>query len=83
MRTVRPRILRIFRPLAAAAAAVIAVGLWNADRGPALQPWPVEWTHSVEIEALDAAEDVMPLVLAAGNGESMPVIWVLPSEDES
>lgn len=71
------RTLRLWRPLAAAAAAcVLMVGLWSVGRGAKAQPWPVEWAHDVEINELEVLDGRMPFVLAGG-ANAVPVIWVL------
>ncbi len=77
-----PRVLRLWRPLAAVAAAVVlGIGLWDYDRvaAPAPDAWPVQWADTVEIDELESAGDTMPLVLSAGD-EAVPVIWVFESE---
>ena len=69
------RTLRLWGSAGAAAAAVLlAVGLW---RWPAGDEWPVEWAQSIEIDDLEVLEGRTAFVTAAQSDEDVPVIWVL------
>ena len=70
--------LRGWRPvIAAAAVCVLAVGLWRSRPASPAADWPVEWAHEVEVSDIEVFGDGTPLVIAAGTGETIPVIWVL------
>ena len=75
-----PRVLRLWRPLTAAAACVLMVGLWNIGRGPTVADWPVEWARDVEINELEVLEGCTPFVAAVGADSPVSVIWVLDDE---
>ena len=74
----RPLVLRLWPPVAAAAAVcLLTVGVWTFTRPSPGADWPVEWAHEVEVNALELPAGGTPLVLAAGSEDTIPVIWVI------
>jgi hypothetical protein len=76
------RVLRLWRPiaLAAAACALLAVGLWEWSWKARGQGWPVEWARDVQIEELEVADGTTPFVIDGGTGNGISVIWILDAE---
>jgi hypothetical protein len=73
---------RVWRPiaLAAAACALLAVGLWEWSWKARGQGWPVEWARDVQIEELEVADGTTPFVIDGGTGNGISVIWILDAE---
>lgn len=76
-----PRVLRLWRASAAAAAACLALAaLWGARVTAAPEAdWPVRLATNVEIHALDVGEDSTSFLVSLGD-DGARVIWVLPGE---
>lgn len=65
---------------AAAAAVLLAVGIWQGRLPMAADGRPVELDSSVEILSLEAYGEQAPMVVTVGDEGSYPVIWLV---DES
>jgi len=70
------RILRLWTPLAAAAACVILVLLWTLEPSTS-EEWPLQLATSVEIDELEVPEGATPMVISTGGENGIDVIWVL------
>ncbi len=74
------RVLRLWRPLLAAAACLVLVAVWRMQlrSGPSAdEAWPVQLATNVEIDALDVGDDATPYIV---NTDGVDMIWVLQGE---
>jgi hypothetical protein len=74
------RILRLWKPLAAAAACLLLAALWRAGTPATVKPWPMELATSVQIDQLEVSEGSTPFVVTTGGENGFDVIWVLQDE---
>lgn len=78
-RGLAPRILRFWKPLAAAAACLVLAGLWWGTTPPA-DPWPMRLATDVEIDDFQVYDDAMPFVVTTGGDSGVKLLWVLETE---
>ncbi len=69
-------VLRFWRPMVAAAACLLAIGVWGYTQSAPDEP-TIAWATQVEIQDLEVAPDALPMVFSAGEDRTIPVIWVL------
>jgi hypothetical protein len=72
----RPRTIRLWVGLAAAAACIALVSLWPWKPAPTESPWPIVLAGNVEIDALEVSDDATPVIWSTGGSEPVNVIWV-------
>lgn len=75
------RILRLWRPLAAAAACLLMAGFWRLGTAMPERPWPLQLATEVEINELEVYDGATSFVVSTGGEGGFDIIWVL--EDES
>ncbi len=74
-----PRVVRLWRPLAAAAACLLLTVFWTL-RPSAPEAWPLQLATNVEINELEVSEDATTFVFATGARNDVQVIWVLEDQ---
>ena len=76
--TVAARVLRLWKPLLAAAACLALATVWRLSlKGPADDAWPIQLATNVEIQALDVGDHATPYISTT---DGVDMIWVLPDE---
>lgn len=78
----RARIARVWRPLAIAAAAVLAVGLWNTVRPGESREWQLQLARGVEVDDLEVFGGGTAAIIDTGGANGFSVIWVMDGSDE-
>lgn len=73
----RPRVLRLWAPLTAAAACLLLALLWTGRGHPPAESWPLRLATDAVISELEVSGDTMAFIVSAGD---VNVIWVLPTE---
>ncbi len=71
------RVLRLWKPLLAAAACLLLVAVWRVSLRPADDAWPIQLATNVEIDALDVGDDATPYIVAT---DDFDMIWVMQGE---
>jgi hypothetical protein len=74
------RILRLWKPLAAAAACLLLAVLWRVSTAAPIKPWPMQLASDVEINQLEVNDGMTPFVVSTGGDGGVQVIWVLPDQ---
>ena len=77
---VSARILRFWRPLAAAAACLLLVSVWKLLPAPADELWPMQLASNVEISDIEVSEGATPFVVSIGEDSGSKIIWVLEDQ---
>jgi hypothetical protein len=77
---VSARILRFWRPLAAAAACLLLVAVWKLLPAPADELWPMELASNVEIGDIEVSEGLTSFVVSTGDEGGSKIIWVLSDQ---
>lgn len=76
----RARILRLWRPFAAAAACLLMAGLWRLGAVMPKRPWPLQMATEVEINELEVYDGATSFVVSTGGKDGFEIIWVLEGE---
>lgn len=71
------RLLRLWRPLSAAAACLLLGIIWRLGTPAPRDAWPLEIAGDVEIEALEVYGDALPFVVTLGGDHPTEMVWVL------
>jgi anti-sigma-K factor RskA len=74
---VSARILRFWRPIAAAAACLLLVGVWKLMPAPADELWPMQLASNVEISDIEVPEGMTSFVVSTSGNNASAIIWVL------
>jgi hypothetical protein len=74
-----PRILRLWKPLAAAAACILLTVFWTL-KPAAPEEWPLQLATNVEIDQLEVPEGATSFVISTGGENGIDVIWVLEDQ---
>jgi hypothetical protein len=77
---VSARILRLWRPLAAAAACLLLVAGWKLMPAPADELWPMELASNVEISDIEVGDGMTSFVVSTGDESGSEIIWVLDDQ---
>jgi hypothetical protein len=78
----RARVARVWRPLAIAAAAALAVGLWNTVQPSEPHAWQLRLARGVEVDDLEVFGGGTAAIIDAGGANGFSVIWVMDGSDE-
>lgn len=78
----RARVARVWRPLAIAAAAALAVGLWNTVRPGEPAGWELRLARGVEVDDLEVFGGGTAAIIDTGGADGFSVIWVMDGSDE-
>lgn len=80
----RPRIIRLWQSLSAAAACLLAAVAWRVGGPPANSPqWTIQLSRDVEIHELEVYDDESVFVAYSESGDGSAIIWVYDEEDDS
>ena len=71
------RIIRLWKPLLAAAACIILAAVWRIHQTPQADTGAMQLATNVEIDDLEVGDDATPLIIESGG---VNVIWVLQDE---
>ncbi len=71
------KIIPLWRPLAAVAACFLFLLTLSRTAATDGTHWPIRLAQNVEIDELETADDVTPLIWSSGGADNVSVIWLV------